>query len=70
MHIEYRFPSVAVLIAVTAAVCSAQSIVSARSGTLHYFEGDVSIDGTASWRRQANSLRLKNRAFSAQAGPR
>lgn len=46
MRIEYRFASVAVLIAVTAAVCSAQSIVSARSGTLHYFEGQVSIDGT------------------------
>jgi hypothetical protein len=29
----------------TAAVCSAQSITSARSGTLHYFDGDVSIDG-------------------------
>jgi hypothetical protein len=27
------------------AVCSAQSITSAHSGTLHYFEGDVSIDG-------------------------
>lgn len=28
-----------------AAVCSAQSITTARSGTLHYFDGDVSIDG-------------------------
>ena len=32
-------------IAMTAAVCSAQSITSARSGTLHYFEGAVAIDG-------------------------
>ena len=32
--------------AMTAAVCSAQSVTSAHSGTLHYFEGDVSIDGT------------------------
>ncbi|HWE48898.1 MAG TPA: hypothetical protein VG273_03870 [Bryobacteraceae bacterium] len=46
MSTERRFSSIAVLIAVTAAVCSAQSITSARSGTLHYFEGDVSIDGT------------------------
>lgn len=34
-----------VAIAMGGAVCSAQSIISARSGTLHYFEGDVSIDG-------------------------
>jgi predicted amidohydrolase len=46
MYTERRFSSVAVLIAVTAAICSAQSITSARSGTLHYFDGDVSIDGT------------------------
>jgi hypothetical protein len=46
MHTERRFSSVAVLVAVTAAVCSAQTITSARSGTLHYFDGDVSIDGT------------------------
>jgi hypothetical protein len=35
-----------VVIATAAAVCSAQSVTSAHSGTLHYFEGDVSIDGT------------------------
>jgi hypothetical protein len=34
-----------VVIAATVAVCSAQSVTSAHSGTLHYFEGDVSIDG-------------------------
>lgn len=33
------------LFALTAALCSAQSITSARSGTVHYFEGDVSIEG-------------------------
>jgi hypothetical protein len=33
-------------IATTAVVSYAQSVTSARSGTLHYFEGDVSIDGT------------------------
>src|ERR1700722_584943 len=35
-----------VAMAMTAAICSAQSVTSAHSGTLHYFEGDVSIDGT------------------------
>jgi len=47
MYTERRLSSVAVLIAVTATVCAAQSVISARSGTLHYFEGDVSVDGTA-----------------------
>jgi hypothetical protein len=32
--------------AMTVAVCSAQTVTSAHSGTLHYFEGDVSVDGT------------------------
>lgn len=45
MFIARRFGSAAVLLAVSAAVCSAQSITAARSGTLHYSEGDVSIDG-------------------------
>src|ERR1019366_10687053 len=40
-----RYVSGTALIAVTAALCSAQSITSARSGTVHYFEGDVSIEG-------------------------
>jgi hypothetical protein len=50
MHIERRLSSVAILLAglvSVSAVCSAQSITSARSGTLHYFEGDVSIDGSS-----------------------
>jgi hypothetical protein len=37
--------STMVLIA-AAAVCSAQAVTSARSGTLHYFEGTVSVDGS------------------------
>jgi hypothetical protein len=40
-----RLASAAVLISITAAVCSAQSVTSARSGLLHYFEGNVAIDG-------------------------
>ncbi len=46
MHTPSRVFSVALSLAMTAAVCCAQSITSAHSGTLHYFEGDVSIDGT------------------------
>jgi hypothetical protein len=34
-----------IFMAVTVSLCSAQSVTSARSGTLYYFEGDVSIDG-------------------------
>src|SRR5579863_2902055 len=47
MFKQSRISSAMVLVAMTAAVCSAQSVTSAHSGTLHYFEGDVSIDGAA-----------------------
>src|ERR1700748_2127879 len=46
MKTHTRVLSAVALLAMTGAGCSAQSIVSAHSGTLHYFEGDVSIDGT------------------------
>jgi hypothetical protein len=45
MYTHRRLASAAVLISMTAAVCSAQSITSAHSGLLHYFEGTVSVDG-------------------------
>src|ERR1700679_3998981 len=45
MSMQRRVSSVVFLTAMAGAVCSAQSITSAHSGTLHYFEGDVSIDG-------------------------
>jgi hypothetical protein len=45
MHKQSRISSVLVSMAMTVAICSAQSVTSAHSGTLHYFEGDVSIDG-------------------------
>jgi hypothetical protein len=41
-----RISSAVVLMAVAAAACSAQNVTSAHSGTLHYFEGDVSVDNT------------------------
>ncbi len=46
MSIQSRISSAVVVIATAASICSAQSVTSAHSGTLHYFEGDVSIDGT------------------------
>jgi hypothetical protein len=45
MHTQRLLTSAAVLMAMTAAVSSAQSITSAHSGLLHYFDGSVSIDG-------------------------
>jgi hypothetical protein len=44
MSIERISVSV-LLLGMAAVLCSAQSVTSARSGTLHYTEGDVSIDG-------------------------
>lgn len=44
-RIPSPFAAIPVLLTTTAALCSAQAIVSAHSGTLHYFDGDVSIDG-------------------------
>jgi hypothetical protein len=46
MRIQSRVSCLIVSVAMAAAVCSAQSVTSAHSGTVHYFEGDVSIDGT------------------------
>jgi hypothetical protein len=45
MYTQRLLTSAAVLMAMTAAVSSAQSITSAHSGLLHYFDGSVSIDG-------------------------
>jgi hypothetical protein len=45
MYTQRLITSAAVLIAVTAGISSAQTITSAHSGLLHYFDGAVSIDG-------------------------
>lgn len=45
MYTQRLLKSAAVLIAVTAGISSAQTITSAHSGLLHYFDGSVSIDG-------------------------
>src|SRR5438270_181193 len=45
MFTHRRIALLAALIGSTAAFSNAQSVVSAHSGTLHYFDGAVSIDG-------------------------
>ena len=47
MYTHRRLATAAVMISMTAAVCSAQGITSAHSGLLHYSEGTVMVDGTA-----------------------
>jgi hypothetical protein len=45
MYTQSRFASAVVLLSLTSVAASAQSVVSAHSGTLHYFDGAVTIDG-------------------------
>jgi hypothetical protein len=59
MSVERRLASGAALMAMAVAMCSAQTITSARSGTVHYFEGDVSIDGTALQQKNARFTEVK-----------
>jgi hypothetical protein len=47
------------LAALAASVCSAQVVTSAHSGTVHYFEGDVSIDGTPVQKQNARFTEMK-----------
>jgi len=46
MYTPARFASVAVLLGLTSSLLSAQNVTAAHSGTVHYFEGAVSVDGT------------------------
>ncbi|HWF08907.1 MAG TPA: hypothetical protein VG297_10610 [Bryobacteraceae bacterium] len=46
-----------------AAVCSAQSVMPAHSGTLHYFEGDVSIDGATVQPQKARFQEIKEQGL-------
>jgi hypothetical protein len=64
-----RILSAMVLMATTVAVCSAQSVISAQSGTLHYFEGDVSIDGAQVQSKAARFSAIKEQSvFSTGLG--
>jgi len=70
MYMQRRVWSAAVVTALTAmagSVCSAQSITSARSGTLHYFEGDVSIDGAPVVAKVAKFLEVKDQSVLSTA---
>lgn len=49
-------------IAFTAALCSAQSIAPAHSGTVHYFEGDVTVDGVKIVSQVARFTELKEQS--------
>jgi hypothetical protein len=61
MNIERRLVSGAALMAVTVALCSAQSITSAHSGTVHYFDGDVSIEGVPLQAKAGRFAEVKER---------
>jgi hypothetical protein len=45
MSMQGRFLSSAAILVFTAVFCGAQSVAPAHSGTVHYFEGDVTVDG-------------------------
>jgi hypothetical protein len=59
MTVNTQVLSAVALLAMTGAVCSAQSIVSAHSGTLHYFEGDVTVDGVPVQSQKARFQEVK-----------
>src|SRR5690348_9975179 len=59
MYTHRVLASAALLMAMTAAVSSAQTITAAHSGLLHYFEGAVSIDGKAVDYKPGNFLQVK-----------
>jgi hypothetical protein len=59
MNTRLQFVSGISLVALAASVCSAQVITSAHSGTVHYFEGDVSIEGTAIQQKSARFAEIK-----------
>lgn len=53
----------AALLAAMPAMCAAQSILSAHSGTLHYFEGDVRIDGAPVQYRPGHFDEIKEKSI-------
>ena len=54
-----QLASVSLVLLAGAAVCAAQSITTARSGTLHYFDGDVSVDGNQVTQQRGTFPQLK-----------
>lgn len=57
-----RLSSAAALMAMAVSVCSAQNVTSAHSGTLHYFDGDVAIDGVAVQAQVARFSEIKEQS--------
>ena len=59
---QSRISSAVILMGMTVALCSAQSIISAHSGTLHYFDGDVTIDGAPVQAKVARFAEIKEQS--------
>lgn len=59
---QSRISSALVLMGMTAAFSSAQMVTSAQSGTLHYFDGDVSIDGASLQQKAARFPVIKEQS--------
>jgi len=55
------------MIAVLAVLCSAQSVTPARSGLLHYFEGNVSVDGAQVESREGRFPEIKEQRILCTA---
>ena len=64
----FLISSAVVLMAVTTVVCSAQSVTSAHSGTLHHLEGDVSVDGTPVQSKAGRFFEIREQAIGAGNG--
>jgi hypothetical protein len=67
MNINRRLALVAVMIGAAAVAAQAQQVISAHSGTLHYFEGAVAIDGTSIEQKAAKFNQLKENAVLSTA---
>ena len=64
-----RILSAACFAAMTVAVSSAQTVTSAHSGTLHYFEGSVAVDGSPLQQQKAHFPEIKeNSVLSTTQG--
>ena len=59
MFTHRHFAAAAVLLGLSAGLASAQSVVSAHSGTLHYFDGAVTIDGNRAEAKVGKFLEIK-----------
>ena len=64
-----RFVRVSAVLALSAASALAQNVISAKSGLVHYIEGDVTVDGTAVSDKMGTFAELKkDRELNTDAG--